>query len=100
MILGFLVNSDRHLAHALGLTAAAANKGHEVMIFVMDSGTRLLRDERFVALAGTKGVSMSFCHHSAQQYEIDTDTLPHDVESGSQLNNAAMNHQAARVIVL
>ncbi len=68
MILGFLVNSDRHLAHALGLTAAAANKGHEVMIFVMDSGTRLLRDERFVALAGTKGVSMSFCHHSEQQY--------------------------------
>ena len=100
MILGILVNTDEHLAHALGLTTAAVEKGHEVMIFVMDSGTRLLRDESFVALAGAEGVSMSFCDHSAREYEIDTGTLPPEVAGGSQFNNAVMNHQAARMIVL
>ncbi|MDP6812028.1 MAG: DsrE family protein [Alphaproteobacteria bacterium] len=100
VILGILVNTDGHLAHVLGLTTAAVNKGHEVTIFVMDSGTRLLRDDSFVALAGADGVSMSFCDHSAREHEIDTDTLPPEVEGGSQLNNAVMNHQAARMIVL
>ena len=100
VILGILVNTDGHLAHVLGLTTAAVNKGHEVTIFVMDSGTRLLRDASFVTLAGAEGVSMSYCDHSAREYEIDTDTLPTEVDGGSQLNNAMMNHQADRVIVL
>jgi len=42
MNLGILVNTDRNLAALRGIVAAATGKGHEVAIFAMDDGTRLL----------------------------------------------------------
>ena len=43
MKLGILVNSDRNLEAITGMTRAALAKGHEVLLFAMDDGTRLLR---------------------------------------------------------
>ncbi|MCC6347244.1 MAG: DsrE family protein, partial [Nitrospirales bacterium] len=43
MKLGIFVNTDRHPDDLAGITRAALSKGHEVVIFFMDSGTRLLR---------------------------------------------------------
>ncbi|MFN3739707.1 MAG: DsrE family protein [Thermodesulfovibrionales bacterium] len=98
MRLGILVNTDRNLKHILGITEAALRKGHEVSIFVMDDGVRLLRDERFTALC--KKVSMSFCDHSTHVLNVSKEGIPEDIICGSQYNNAVMVHDSDKVIVL
>lgn len=98
--LGILVNSDRHGRQVLGLARAARSLGHEVSVFVMDDGTRLLRDASFLQLAGIEGVRLSLCQHSAAHHEVATEDLPPSVVRGSQLNNAMMQHTADWVVVL
>ncbi len=100
MKLGILVNTDRHLEHIRGFTKAAVAKNHEVIIFAMDEGTRLLENDSFVALTKLSAVSMSLCEHSAVVYEVDTKNLPKDIGCASQFNNAMMNHYADKVVVL
>jgi len=100
MKLGILVNTDRHLGHILGLAAAATAKSHEVVIFAMDQGARLIENDAFVELAGREGVSASFCDHSARECGIDIDGVSEAITAGSQLNNAMMVHEADKVIVL
>jgi predicted peroxiredoxin len=98
--LGILVNTDRHLGHVLGIGRAALARGHEVVVFVMDVGTQLLRDPDLQALAERPGLTLSLCDHSAKRHGVDLEGLPARVVRGSQLNNAMLNHQADRVIVL
>ncbi|MDH3792683.1 MAG: DsrE family protein [Rhodospirillales bacterium] len=100
MKLVILVNRVDHLAHIVGLTRAATGKSHEVRIFAMDSGTRLLDDALFVDLADLPGVSMCACGHSMDREGIKGDGLPESVVRGSQLNYSMMNRDADRVIVL
>ncbi len=100
MKLGIFVNTNRHLNHIVGIVKAALAKGHEVVIFNMDDGTKLLGTPEFAELCRTKGVSMSFCDHSAKGLNVATDGLPAEIVCGSQYNNAVMNHDADRVIVL
>tara|TARA_B100000315_G_C14421065_1_gene515584 strand:- start:588 stop:890 length:303 start_codon:yes stop_codon:yes gene_type:complete len=100
MILGILVNTDRHLHHVIGLVRAATQKNHEVVIFAMDTGIKLLENDAFIELSSTPGVSMSYCDYNAGQQAIRTDGLPEEIICGSQLNNSMMNHDADRVIVL
>ena len=100
MKLGILVNTDRHLEHILGLTAAATAKNHEVVIFAMDDGVRLLDDKSFTDLSGQKGVSLSFCSHSARDQGIETEGRPEGITVGSQLNNAMMAQTVDRMINL
>ncbi len=98
MRLGILVNTDRNLKHILGITEAALMKGHEVSIFIMDEGVRLLRDERFTALC--KKVSMSFCDLSTHVLGVSKEGIPEEIICGSQYNNAVMVHEAQKVLVL
>ncbi len=100
MILGILVNSDRHLEQLRGLTKAALQKGHDVEIFVMDDGAKLLTRDSFLNLASLPNVSLSVCDHSTAQYGIDIHSLPDVIREWGQYNNAKMNHDADRVIVL
>jgi predicted peroxiredoxin len=100
MKLGILVNTDRHPGHVVGLTKAALSKGHEVIIFSMDEGTRLLATPEFAELCKTAGVTMSFCGHSAKQMGAVAEGIPQELVAGSQYKNAEMNHDADRVIVL
>ena len=100
MKLGMLVNTAKHLDNILGICRAALARNHEVSIFAMDEGTKLLEDDAFVALAGLDGVSMSLCDHSAKMFGAKTEGLPPKIVCASQLNNAMMNHNADRVIVL
>ncbi len=99
MKLGILVNSDRHLEHIVGITQAASEKGHEVIIFSMDEGTHLVENAKFTALSELDGVSMSLCRHSAEEHNIELDDIPEGITRGSQFDNAVMNHEADRVIV-
>ncbi|OGW56400.1 MAG: hypothetical protein A2Z09_02925 [Nitrospirae bacterium RBG_16_43_8] len=100
MKLGIFVNTDRHLADVIGIAKAAVSKGHEVIIFNMDDGSRLLGNPVFSELCKTKGVSVSFCAHSAKGLGVDTEGIPQEVVCGSQYNNAIMVNVADRVIVL
>ncbi len=100
MKLGIFVNTDRHLEHVAGLVKAALSKGHEVMMFNMDDGTKLLGTPEFSELCKTKGVTLSFCDHSAKGLNVATEGLPAEMVCGSQYNNASMNHKADKVIIL
>jgi len=100
MKLGILARSDNHLQHIIGLTNAAISAGHEVIIFTMDSGTRLLEIDEFGALARKGGVTVSFCDFNASGMGIVKELVPEEIVRGSQLNNAKMVHEADRVIRL
>lgn len=100
MKLGILVNTDKHPQDILGITKAALAKGHEVVIFNMDAGTKLFGNPGFAALCKTPGVSMSFCDHSAKNWDISKEGIPAEIVCGSQYNNAGMIHGADKVIVL
>lgn len=98
--LGILVNTDRHLAAITGMTRAALAKGHEVLLFAMDDGTRLLANPGYIALCQLPGVKMSFCQESATRKGVSFDILPEAIAAGSQLQHAMMAQQADRMIVL
>ena len=100
MKLGILINTDKHLAEITGLSRAASEKGHEVVIFAMDEGTRLLEEADYVALADLANVKISYCDHSAIALAVKQEGLPEAIERSSQYNNAAMIHNADKVIVL
>ena len=100
MKLGILVNTDRHLRDIVGLTTAAVAGGHEVALFAMDAGTRLLGDPSYTELCRLPGVAMSVCEHSARGHGVETAGLPKEIVCGSQYHNAVMVNSADRVIVL
>lgn len=100
MKLGMLVNTAKHLSDIVGICRAALDQNHQVIIFAMDEGTRLLENDAFVSLAELQGVSISVCDHSAKVIGIKTEGLPPKILCASQLNNAMMNHNADRVITL
>ncbi len=100
MKLGIHVNSDKHLNDVIGITKAAVSKGHEVIIFVMVDGERLLENPAFTDLSSISGVSMSYCDHNATHMGINKSAIPANIVCGSQFNNATMVHEADRVIVL
>jgi predicted peroxiredoxin len=100
MKLGILVNTDKNVESVTGITKAALAKGHEVIVFNMDTGTKVLGNKSFSELCKTEGVTMSFCDHSAKHVGIANEGLPKEIVCGSQYNNAILNHDADRVIVL
>ena len=100
MKLGIFVNTDRHLAHLLGITKAARAKGHEVYVFNMDEGTKLLGEAAFQELCTLGGVSMSFCEYNAKGLHVSTEGIPEEIVCGSQYHNAVMVHDVDKVIVL
>lgn len=69
--LGILVNTDRHLRHVQGFTRGALARGHKVIVFLMDSGTRLLQDAALLGLAALPGVTQSLrCATSRRQHSL------------------------------
>ena len=100
MMLGILVNTDRHSDQLVGLTQAAVVKGHAVSIFLTDIGARLLNDPAVRELALLQGTEMSFCAQSARKIGIAYEGIGSEITAGSQVFNAIMNHHADKVIVL
>ena len=100
MKLGILANSNKHLNHVVGITKAACNKGHEVLIFAMDEGTELTTKNSFRDLCKLDNVTISICRHSAEERHVNTDDISSEIVCGSKFNNAMMNNEADKVIVL
>ncbi len=100
MKLGIILNKDTHLEHLTGVTMAAVKANHEVNIFVMDAGTRLLQNQKLIDLSNLEDVSVSFCFHSASELGVNAEDIADSIVCGSQLNNAMMNSESDKVIVL
>lgn len=100
MKLGILINTDRHADALIGITKAALSKGHEVIVFFMDTGVKLLADQDVTDLCKNSGISMSFCDYTTQKNGISKEGICDKIICGSQYDNATMNHAADRVIVL
>jgi len=100
MKLGILVTTDKYLDAITGITKSAISKGHTVSIFNMDEGTKLLANPAFTVLCKTQGVTMSYCDHSAKHVNVSTEGVPSEISCGSQFDNANMNHESDKVIVL
>jgi len=100
MKLGILANTEDHPDAVVGIINAALAKGHEVIIFIMDAGTRLLGRPSFQELSVRQKIIVSFCEHSAQELGVPFDMLPEAIVRGSQYDNATMLHEADKVIVL
>ena len=84
----------------IGLTKAALEKGHEVMVFFMDAGVRLLTNASITSLCENADVNMSFCDYTTEKNGISKEGICNKLICGSQYDNATMNHEADRVIVL
>lgn len=100
MKLGIHIKTDRHLEHVVGIVNAAALKGHEVMIFTMAGGERLLENPKYSDLSKNPKVKMSYCDHDATHMGVKKEMIPAEIACGSQFNNALMVNDADRVIVL
>ncbi|MBF0563705.1 MAG: DsrE family protein [Nitrospirae bacterium] len=100
MKIGLLVTRDSFKDDIIGLTNAALKKGNEVIIFLMDDGTRHSQDSDIVALKDKEGVTMSLCDHSAKLRGITEDMIPKGVAAGSQYQNSIMNQDADRVVLI
>ena len=71
-----------------------------MVIFAMSEGTRLLASLEFILLCELDNITMSLCSHSAAELGVDTTGVTKEIVIGSQFNNAMMNNQADKVIVL
>ena len=100
MKLGIMVTTDRHLDQIRGITQAALAKGHTVAIFATDEGAKLLANHQFSSLSALAGVTMNYCDHSALRYGGRPAGLPEAIAQGSQFENAIMNSESDKVIVL
>lgn len=100
MKLGILINTDSNKNHVVGLTKAALSKGHEVVLFMMDVGVKNAGDREIQALCKDEGTQCSLCDHSAHNANFSTEGLPESITVGSQYNNAVMNADVDKVIVL
>ncbi|MBF0318530.1 MAG: DsrE family protein [Nitrospirae bacterium] len=100
MTIGLLITRDGYKDDIIGLTKAAVKKGLEVILFMMDDGTRHSQDKDIVALMSLTGVTMSLCDHSAKLRKITTDMIPAGCAAGSQYQNSVMNQDADKVILI
>jgi hypothetical protein len=100
MKLGILVNTDSRTKDVIGLTKAALSRGHEIVIFMMDVGVRNAVDSGLQELCNNDKISCSLCDHSAHNAGFSTEGLPDTIAIGSQYNNAVMNADVDKVIVI
>ncbi len=94
------MNSNSYPQTLVGLTRSSIAMGHDVTIFAMDDGVKLLENKDCVLLAELEGVHISYCEHSVQLLKVQTVDVSEKIKSSSQYDNAAMNNQADKMIIL
>ncbi len=100
MKLGIFISTNRNLHHLTGIVGEAVARGHEVKVFVMDAGSKLLETDEFRRLCGLEGVESAFCDLNAKAAGVDTDKASQYASRGSQYNNALMMNDVDRVLSL
>jgi len=99
MTLGMLITTDKHRDDILGIAETAVSRGHDVIIFFMDEGCRLITDEKIKSLKERGNVVMSLCDYNRKKIEIADKEIPEGITCGSQYDNALMNKESDKVIV-
>jgi predicted peroxiredoxin len=100
MTLGILVTADKYMEDVAGITEAAVRRGHRVILFFMDKGCLLVKDKKIATLIKMHGVTISLCDFNRKKMEISDSEIPDDITCGSQYDNALMNKESDKVIVL
>jgi predicted peroxiredoxin len=100
MKIGLLVTRDGYKDDIIGLVKSALKKGHQVIFFMMDDGARHTQDKDVMALKDLKGVETSLCDHSAKLRNITEEMIPKGCTAGSQYQNAVLNQDSDRVIII
>lgn len=100
MTLGLLVTRDTFKDAVIGLVKSASSKGHEVIVFFTDDGVRLATSPDIASLVSLPGVSMSLCDHSAKHRDLPEDKIAEGITVGSQYQNAVMNQDADKVLLI
>lgn len=101
MNIGILVTKEQYKRHLIGITKAALKRGHRVSIFLMDSGVRLVKEQEVTALKALSGVmTFALCDMNLKRAGLSEMDVPDGITCGSQYNNAVMNHESDRVILL
>lgn len=98
--LGIMATRDSFKKQLIGIVRAASLRGHEVIVFLTDDGVSLCTDSEFQQLISLPGVSMSLCDHSAKLRAVSESSVPAGITAGSQYQNAVMNQDADKVIVI
>ena len=102
MQFGLIVTDRRHAGHAAELLARASDRGWEARCFLTDSGVCLLDDERFMAQARARPLSVAVCRHSVDHLlpHADVAALKSVVVMGSQFQGAKLAQAAEALLVL
>lgn len=101
MNIGILVTKEQYKNHLIGIAKAALKRGHRVSIFLMDSGVRLVKDQEVTDLKKLAGViTFALCEMNLKREGLSERDVPEGIICGSQYNNAVMNHESDRVILL
>lgn len=100
MKVGILVTSEGRMGVLEGLVEALCGRSHDVTVFIMDEGTRLLGRSELSALCTRYPIRVSYCDYNAKKLGVDTSGLPQEIVCGSQYQNSRMFHDSEKVIVL
>lgn len=100
MIFGILITTDEYRDDIIGLTEASIKRGHRVILFFMDQGCKLATDKRIAALCSMDNVQMSLCDLNRRRIGLLDKDIPESITCGSQYDNAVMNKESDKVIVL
>ncbi len=101
MKIGILVTREEHKRHLIGITKAALKRGHSVGIFLMDRAVMLIKEKEVTGLKDLSGVmTFALCDLNLKQAGLSEMDVPEGIICGSQYNNAVMNHESDRVIIL
>lgn len=100
MTLGILITADKYMNDVVGITEAAVRRGHRVILFFMDEGCRLVTDKKIASLKNNGGITMSLCDYNCKKMGLLDKDIPKGITCGSQYDNALMNKESDKVIVL
>ncbi len=101
MNIGILVTREEYKRHLVGITRAAIKRGHRVRIFLMDRGVMLIKEKEVTDLKELSGVmTFALCDLNLKKAGLSEMDVPEGIICGSQYNNAVMNHESDRVIIL
>lgn len=99
MTIGILVTTDKYRDDIIGLTEASIKRGHRVILFFMDEGCHLVKDDKISALTKMRDITISLCDFNRKKIGILDNEISNEITCGSQYDNAVMNKESDRVIV-
>ncbi len=84
--LALIITKSEYAGKIISIIEAAAKKGVEVSVFIMDEGVRVTLNEKFVSFAKQNNLKISLCEHSCNINKVSLRV--EGFNYGSQFSNA------------